>query len=166
MTDYEALDKYIMRYITIKTPKEIGEMVGVEPRVVLARKDELLSSMDVLTVDQQRVKLIAELNEVIQKAMERADRTDDEYYAGMLNSAVNAQKEILKQLEFQERRNSGQIEQLNRLRVRELVKLMSMVMGELVPYLAEKYGADPEEITGVFYEKLEIEAARMEQEAD
>ena len=166
MTDYEALDKYIMRYITIKTPKEIGEMVGVEPRVVLARKDELLSSMDVLTVDQQRVKLISELNEVIQKAMERADSTDDEYYAGMLNSAVNAQKEILKQLEFQERRNSGQIEQLNRLRVRELVKLLSMVMGELIPYLAEKYEADPEEITGVFYEKLEIEAARMEQEAE
>lgn len=156
------LDSLILKYIGVKTPRQIAEMVGVDPKVVLARKDELLNEIDVLTLDQKRAKLIVELQEIARNAMEKAKNIPDEFYAGTLNAAVNAQREVLRQLEVQEKRDTDAVMQLNQLRIRELLRLMDAVLGSGVAVIATRFNLDQEELMEVFYELMEVESERLE----
>lgn len=157
------LDKMIRRWIGIKTPREISEMTGVEVKEILARSAELFDEVDVLTLKQQRAKIMAELAEVTHRALERAQSTDDEFFAGMMNAAVNAQREVLKQLELAERRDDEDVERLNALRVRELVGLIDRVVSMGVAQIAQVHGLDREELMRVFRGLLEVEAKRVDE---
>lgn len=166
--DISAVDRKIIRGLGEKTPREIAHELGMTPEEVLVRKDQILNEIDVLTIEQKTQKLLHDLTMIANAAWDKAKNVSDEFYSGTLNTAVNAQKEILRQIEILERRresNLSQVDQLNRLRVRELIRLISVVMDELVPYFEAKYGADRDEIEGVFLEKLEVESRRMEEEA-
>lgn len=157
------LDRMIRRWVGIKTPREISELTGVEPREIIARSAELFDQVDVLTVKQQRSKIMAELGELTQRTLDRAKSTDDEFFAGMMNAAVNAQREVLRQLEVMERRDDEQIDRLNALRVKELVALIDRVVISGCELMAEEYGLDAGELLSVFKAQLEIEAKRVDE---
>lgn len=165
MNETRSLDRLISENIGLKTPKEIAALAGVTPGDVLRRKDELFDEIDVLTTHQKKQKLLIDLQVIAQDALERAKNMPDEYYAGALNASVNAQKEILKQLENYDKYDAERVEQLNRLRVREIVRLISYVLDALVPILEAKYGVDRNEIEEMTYELLEVEASRLDAEA-
>ena len=165
MEDYTALDRLIMKHIMTKTPKEIADMAGVAPHEVLHRKDELLNSIDALTLDQRRALLIFKLSEIAEDAMETSKHIESEFYAGTLNSSIAAFKEVLRQIEVTEKRDTDRVERLNMLRVRELVNLMDRTVVAGAVELAGRFGVEESEILEVFQGRLQIEAKRMEDEA-
>ena len=135
-----------------RTPKQIADELGLPPAEVVRRTREMLGSVDVLTIEQQRQKLMIDVGRIARKAEEAFDNVYDERNkSGLLNSAVNAQKEVLRQLEKMETRNAGAVDALNRMRVAELVRLVETAvvdtLAELVP--------DREDAMDVFYGYLE-----------
>ena len=135
-----------------RTPKQIADELGLPPAEVVRRTREMLESVDILTIEQQRQKLMIDVGRIARKAEEAFDNVYDERNkSGLLNSAVNAQKEVLRQLEKMEDRNAGAVDALNRMRVAELVRLVETAvvdtLAELVP--------DREDAMDVFYGYLE-----------
>lgn len=135
-----------------RTPKQIADELGLPPAEVVRRTREMLESVDILTIEQQRQKLMIDVGRIARKAEEAFDHSlDERNKSGLLNSAVNAQKEVLRQLEKMETRNAGAVDALNRMRVAELVRLVETAvvdtLAELVP--------DREDVMDVFYGYLE-----------
>ena len=135
-----------------RTPKQIADELGLPPAEVVRRTREMLESVDILTIEQQRQKLMIDVGRIARKAEEAFDHSlDERNKSGLLNSAVNAQKEVLRQLEKMEVRNAGAVDALNRMRVAELVRLVETAvvntLAELVP--------DREDAMDVFYGYLE-----------
>ena len=135
-----------------RTPKQIADELGLPPAEVVRRTREMLESVDILTIEQQRQKLMIDVGRIARKAEEAFDNSlDERNKSGLLNSAVNAQKEVLRQLEKMETRNAEAVDALNRMRVAELVRLVETAvvdtLAELVP--------DREDAMDVFYGYLE-----------
>lgn len=142
-----------------RTPKQIADELGLPPAEVVRRTREMLESVDVLTIEQQRQKLMIDVGRIARKAEEAFDNSlDERNKSGLLNSAVNAQKEVLRQLEKMEAQNAGAVDALNRMRVAELVRLVETAvvdtLAELVP--------DREDAMDVFYGYLETAASNYE----
>lgn len=142
-----------------RTPKQIADELGLPPAEVVRRTREMLESVDILTIEQQRQKLMIDVGRIARKAEEAFDNSlDERNKSGLLNSAVNAQKEVLRQLEKMEAQNAGAVDALNRMRVAELVRLVETAvvgtLAELVP--------DREDAMDVFYGYLETAASNYE----
>lgn len=162
--DQERADSLISRYIGRRSIREIAEMTGMRPEEVMNRKSEIINNVDVLTVQEKRAKLLYELDELAADARERAKDTSDEFLSGMLNSSVSAMKVILVELARAEKANEGAVEQLNQLRVRELLRLVDSVLVSGVREIAEKYDLDERELTDIFQDRLIEEARALEVE--
>lgn len=162
--DQERADRLISRYIGRRSIREIAEMTGMRPEEVMNRKSEIINNVDVLTVQEKRAKLLYELDELAADARERAKDTSDEFLSGMLNSSVSAMKVILVELARAEKANEGAVEQLNQLRVRELLRLVDSVLVSGVREIAEKYDLDERELTDIFQDRLIEEARALEVE--
>lgn len=141
-----------------RTPKQIADELGLPPAEVVRRTREMLESVDVLTIEQQRQKLMIDVGRMARKAEEAFDNSlDERNKSGLLNSAVNAQKEVLRQLEKMETRNAGAVDALNRMRVAELVRLVETAV---VNTLSEIDPANYDENMKIFYGYLETAASR------
>lgn len=162
--DQERADSLISRYIGRRSIREIAEMTGMRPEEVMNRKSEIINNVDVLTVQEKRAKLLYELDELAADARERAKDTSDEFLSGMLNSSVSAMKVILVELARAEKANEGAVEQLNQLRVQELLRLVDSVLVSGVREIAEKYDLDEGELTDIFQDRLIEEARALEVE--
>ena len=136
-----------------RTPKQIADELGLPPAEVVRRTREMLESVDVLTIEQQRQKLMIDVGRIARKAEEAFDNSlDERNKSGLLNSAVNAQKEVLRQLEKMETRNAEAVDALNRMRVAELVRLVETAVQDTLSEI------DPEnydENMKIFYGYLE-----------
>lgn len=140
-----------------RTPKQIADELGLPPAEVVRRTREMLESVDVLTIEQQRQKLMIDVGRMARKAEEAFDNSlDERNKSGLLNSAVNAQKEVLRQLEKMETRNAGAVDALNRMRVAELVRLVETAV---VDTLSEIDPANYDENMKIFYGYLETAAS-------
>ena len=136
-----------------RTPKQIADELGLPPAEVVRRTREMLGSVDVLTIEQQRQKLMIDVGRIARKAEEAFDNSlDERNKSGLLNSAVNAQKEVLRQLEKMEVRNAEAVDALNRMRVAELVRLVETAV---VDTLSELDPANYDENMKIFYGYLE-----------
>lgn len=155
----ERVRDQIWRMVGRKPLRVIAEELNMKPEDVLAVKREMLDSVDVLSIDQQRQQLMIEIRMVAQDARQAAERTIDEYKAGLYNSAIAADKELLKQLAAIERKDSSAVERLNEMRVRELLRLMDRVVTLSVSEIAAKHDLDAHELTEVFQNRL-VEAAQ------
>lgn len=157
--DQSRIDEMIWEYSGIKPVREISELTGLKPEEVMRRKTELIDSVDVLSIQQKRQRLLIELDGMARDARERAANTIDEYYSGMLNSSVAAIKTLLNELSRMEKQDSGKVEALNRKRVEELVSLVREVVDESVAEISETYGLDDQELFSIFNQRM-IDAAQ------
>lgn len=157
-----AADKLIMRHIGKKSPTEIAELTGMDRDWVLKRKNELLEEIDVLTVEQMSQKIVIELQQTAEMAMERARTALDEFKSGLFNSAIAANKEVLKQIQAIRNSSNVAVESLNRLRKMELLRLMEKVVDAGSVEVAERYGLDQTEVLGIFRAKLVEQAQAIE----
>lgn len=160
--DQERADRLISRYIGRRSIREIAEMTGMRPEEVMNRKSEIINNVDVLTVQEKRAKLLYELDELAADARERAKDTSDEFLSGMLNSSVSAMKVILVELARAEKANEGAVEQLNQLRIRELLRLVDATVARSVREIAATHDLDETELMEVFQGYLVEEARELE----
>ena len=161
--DRDRIDKAIWKSIGIKSVRQIADETGLKPEEVLRRKNELLDEVDVLSIQQKRQRLLIELDGMARDARERAANTVDEFYSGMLNSSVAAIKTMLTELARMERQDSGKIEALNNLRIRELLRLIDVTVARAVTEIANTHDLEEAELMEVFQGHL-VEAAREVEE--
>lgn len=159
LIDQDRIDKAIWKSIGIKSVRQIANETGLKPEEVLRRKNELLDEVDVLSIQQKRQRLLIELDGMARDSRDRAANTVDEFYSGMLNSSVAAIKTMLTELSRMERQDSGKIEALNNLRIRELLRLIDVTVARAVTEIANTHDLEEAELMGVFQGHL-VEAAR------
>ena len=154
LIDRDRIDKAIWKSIGIKSVRQIADETGLKPEEVLRRKNELLDEVDVLSIQQKRQRLLIELDGMARDARERAANTVDEFYSGMLNSSVAAIKTMLTELARMERQDSGKIEALNNLRVKELLSIVEEAVVTSVKTISNTFETPEEEMMGIFQENL------------
>lgn len=166
--DDAALDARLLASVGIKSVAEIAKEEGVAPHEVRARVNTLLESIDVLTIQQQRTKLLIGLRGVVAKAEKRlsdiGDAVDDREYAAVLNALTGAVRVQLQELARMEKADDSKVEALNNLRVRELLKLLDSVVVTSVREIADTYELDESDILEVFQNRLVEAAAEMDME--
>lgn len=164
LIDQDRIDKAIWKSIGIKSVRQVADETGLKPEEVLRRKNELLDEVDVLSIQQKRQRLLIELDGMARDSRDRAANTVDEFYSGMLNSSVAAIKTMLTELARMERQDSGKIEALNNLRIRELLRLIDVTVSRAVTEIANTHDLEEDELMEVFQGHL-VEAAREVEEA-
>lgn len=165
--DQEALDAQLMRMVGHKSTSEIAKELGMAPHEVRVRINEMFDNIDILTIQQQRSKLLITLNRIVDQASQRIDsiggQVDDREYAAILNASTSAINVHLRELARLEKADTTQIETLNNLRVQELLRLMDAVVTSSVEELVETHDTvDYEEVMALFRDKLREEAAKID----
>lgn len=160
--DWTRVDRQIVKWMGKKSVREIAEETGVPQADLMRRKQELVESVDEITLQMQRLQLMATLQEIADIALERAKASVDEFKAGLFNSSVAAVKELLKQVDRLESRGNTAVDALNQLRIREIVRLMGRVVDSGVQEIAQAHGLDEADLKEVFTSRLVLEAAEMD----
>lgn len=159
LIDQDRIDKAIWKSIGIKSVRQIADETGLKPEEVLRRKNELLDEVDVLSIQQKRQRLLIELDGMARDARKRAEGVIDEYAAGLWNAATSAVKTMLTELARMERQDSGKIEALNSLRVKELLSIVEEAVVTSVKTISNTFETPEEEMMEIFQENL-IRAAQ------
>lgn len=151
----------------IKNVRQLAELTGLPPEKVYAARQQIFEEVDPLTIQQQQMKLMVDLHEMVELAKKQAeDSTDPRNHAGLINAAVNAVEKTLKQLRMLEKDESAQVTELNNLRVRELIRLVGAVVEAGVSEISEVHGLDSEELLEVFRRHLVSEATAFDARAE
>ena len=159
----DKIRRQVWKRLGTKSIRDIAADTGLKPEQVIEVKQQLLDEVDVLTFAEQRMKLMVTLHEIVELAKERAEEsTDPRNHAGMINAATNAVEKTLKQIRMLEKEDTSKVEQLNALRVRELLSLMTAVVSSGCDEVSETYGVDREELEAVFTDRLVVEARNRE----
>src|SRR5690606_38089768 len=116
----------IWRGMGVESARETAEKVGMKPDEVLRIRKELLDSVDALTVQQKRQKLIVDLQDIAQRVQEDYDSAPWEFKAGLMNSGISAMKTVLVELNRTAKGEQEAVDRLNELRVRELLRLIDV----------------------------------------
>lgn len=157
------LEKIVWRSLGVKSVRQISEETGLNPEQIFAVKREMLDSVDVLTVQEKRTKILVAMEQLAQDALDRADGASDEFAAGMLNAARGAMKDMLTEFNRASKQDQGAIETLNALRVRELVSLIQEVVDISVVEIVDRYDLDKQEVFDVFNGNLAKAAKKRDE---
>lgn len=160
--NWDRIDRLIVAAYGKKSARQLAEETGLSAEELLQRKQELVDSVDELTILMQKHSLIGDLQDVAEEAKNAAKNSQDEFKAGLYNARVAAIKLLLTQLEKLERNSNVAVESLNALRVKELLRLMDRVVFTGAREIAKSHGIDEAEILNVFQETLQIEAEKMD----
>lgn len=156
MTDLEEftidprIEKQVWRGLGVKSLKQIADETGLSRDQIIRLRTELLDSVDILTEQQARTKLLKELEDMVYEVRDRAEKSSDEFYAGMMNSALGAIKAIQAERQRMSKENKDVIEHLNGMRIKELLRLVDTVVTRTFQDIATKYELDEEELFEIF----------------
>lgn len=165
MTDMEIdprLEKIVWRSLGIKSVRQISEETGLAPEQIFAIKREMLDSVDVLTVQEKRTKILVAMEQLAQDALDRADGASDEFAAGMLNAARGAMKDMLTEFNRASKQDQSAIEQLNQLRIREILRLVDGTVARTFAEISETHGIEEDELLSVFQRHLKPAAEELD----
>lgn len=164
----EEIDHMLLRKVGVQSTAEIARELGIGPLDVRKRVNELLEDIDVLTVQQERTRLLIELRALVNRATERLDQIgtglSDREFAQVLNSTSQTIRVHLQELDKMEVKDDEALKELNRRRVAELLKLMDRVVLTSVQEIASAHGLDETEMLEVFSSRLVEAAAEMDLE--
>lgn len=159
----ERIDRLIRKgLMSSKTVRQMAEETSLTPAEVLRKKTDVLEGVDVLTIQEKRSLFLMELSDMAREVRERAGRTIDEYYAGMINAATGNIKTMLTELARMEKTDNSKVEALNQKRVAELVSLMREVIDISVVEVAAKYKLDESELFEVFNRRMREAAEKRD----
>lgn len=155
----DRVDRIIWRGMGIQSVREMAEDTGLKPEEVLRRKNELLESVDVLSIQEKRQRLVIELDGIARDARARAAEVADEFASGLWNSAVAAMKTYLSELARMEKADTGKVEALNQLRIKELLRLVDTTVSRTFKEISAVHEIPEDEMMNVF-QGLLSESAR------
>lgn len=166
-TDDIEIDPRIYRVLWkglgVKTVRQLATDTGLEPDQIYAIKRDLYESVDELTVQQKKHKLLVTLEEIAQSTQEDYDAAPYEFKAGLANSAIAAMKTIMVELNRVSKEDQGAIEQLNALRVKELFALIKEVVEVSVEQVSDAYDLDRDELFEIFNGNLAKAAKKRDE---
>ena len=110
--------------------------------------------MDVLSVEQKKQKFIVMLEEIAHDTKEDYDNAPYEFKSGLMNSSIAAMKTIMVELNRTSKEEQGRIEQLNALRVKELLRLVDKTVATTLAEIATTYELDEDELQSIFQSHL------------
>lgn len=158
----DRIEKLIWRGLGRKSARQIAEEAGVSPEVVLRVKRDLLESVDVLTTQEKKTKLVVDLQDIAQRVQDDYDKAPFEFKAGLMNSGIAAMKAVLTELNRTAKGEQEAVERLNSLRVRELLDLVNATVVAGVAEIAETHGLDEGDLLAVFNRHLNEEAQKRD----
>ena len=161
--DQERIDRTIWSRVGKDPVSSIAKATGLKPEEVLRRKNELLTNVDVLTIQQKRQKLLIELDEMAADARETAKSMPSEFYAGTINASVSAIKTMLGELNRMESKDSAAVDRLNSLRLKEITRLIDQVVILSVREIAAEHDLDEDALMEVFQDNLVRAAQEIEE---
>lgn len=162
VADDTRIERHIWRNIGKKNARQMAQELGVSPDDILRVKMTLVDSIDELTLQVQRAKLLSTLQELADDAQERAANTDDRNYAGMVNSATASIKTLLTELNRASKADDGRVAELNRKRVAAIVQLMQATVEKGVATLSGQYQLDEFEVFQIFNSALRDAAQELQ----
>lgn len=159
----ERTRKAVWDGIGRKSARKIAEETGLSPEEVFAIKRDLLDGVDELSVQENRQKLLIQLQDIATDAYESfKNATDERNKAGLLNSALSGIDKALKELGRVSKAEQDRIDTLNGLRVRELLRLIDTTVARTLEEIADIHGLDEEELLGIFQKFLRPVADEMD----
>lgn len=156
------VEAIVWRGLGVKPLKQIADETGHSRDDIIRIREEVLSSVDELTVLQKRQKLIMSLEEMSQVAREDYDNAPFEFKAGILNSAISAISKIQAELNRMSKADQSRVDELNQKRIRELVSLIREVVDTSVSEVAEAHDLPEDELFEVFNRNLEAAARKRD----
>lgn len=166
--DEDQVDRLLLRYVGTKSTTEIARELGMAPHEVKARITVLLDNIDVLTIQQERHRLMVTLNDVARRGQERLDEIGagltDREWAQVATTITTSVKIALDQLARMEAKDDEKVQELNALRVQELLRLMDAVVTTSVKEIADRFLLNERDLLSIFTAKLSEEAAKMDME--
>lgn len=156
------LEKIVWRSLGVKSVRQIAEETGLNPEQIFAVKREMLDAVDVLSIQEKRTKILVALEQLAQDALDRAKDSSDEFSAGHYNAARGAMKDMLTEFNRVSKQDQGAIEQLNQLRVRELLRLVDSTVARTLEEIASRYDLDEADLQAIFQSHLKPAASELE----
>lgn len=156
------IERIIWKGLGVKSVRQMADETGLEPEQVYAIKRELLSAVDVLTVQEKRQKILIDMEKLAQDSLERAEGSSDEFFAGMMNTARGAMKDMLTALNQTAKGEQEAIERLNDLRVRELLGLIDRTVAYTLSEIASTYDLSEDALQDIFQKHLKPAAQELE----
>lgn len=166
MTDIEIddrLERILWRSIGVKSVRQVAQDTGLTVEQVSRIRTQLVDGLDDISIDQKRMKLLVDLQEIADKARKDYDSADDtDSGSKLLTASIGAIKTVLQELARIEKASSTAVDSLNLLRVRELVSLVQEAVDASVPEISEKYGIDSDDLFMIFNANLGKAAMKRE----
>lgn len=151
----DRIDRLIWKSIGRRSLRQVAEETGVPLEQLAFRRTELLDSVDELTIQQKRAKLLSDLQGIADKANEDYDNEPDKDKGSkLLTAAIGATKAVLDQLSKMEKADTSKVEALNALRVRELVSLIQEAVDISVPEISKEYDIPEQVLFDIFNKNL------------
>ena len=158
------IENLIWRGIGRKSVRKMAEETGLSVERVAQIRTQLIEGVDEITLDMKRSKLLADLQEIADKAREGFDSADDtDSGSKMLTAWIGALKTILGEMRQIEKSNTGAIDALNQMRVRELLRLIDVTVTRTFSRISERHGISEDEMQEVFQSYLQPAASELEQ---
>lgn len=156
------IQRTIWRGLGIKSARQMADETGLDAEQIVLIKKELIDNVDILTINQRRQKMMVNLEQYANEAHDAATNAPAEFKAGLMNTAVAAMKELVRQLALLQAESSAEVQSLNQLRIRELMRLVDEAVLLSVKELAIEHGLDEDSMMQVFAENLRKAAERRE----
>lgn len=160
-------ERAIWRGMLTKSVRQLADETGLTTDAVLRIRNQMLESVDALSIDQRRTKLLVELQEISDRARQEFETTTDaRSKAPLLATSVSAMKVVLGELRNLEKTGSAEVDTLNALRLQELTTLMRETVDGGVAEVAEKFDIDKQLLFDIFNAKLMEAATRLNERHD
>lgn len=170
MNDLEEIEidsrteNLIWRGIGRKSVRKMAEETGLSVERVAQIRTQLIEGVDEITLDMKRSKLLADLQEIADKAREGFDSADDtDSGSKMLTAWIGALKTILGEMRQIEKSNTGAIDALNQMRIRELMRLIDLTVAKTFAVLSERHGLEEDEMYEIFQGFLKPAAMELQE---
>ena len=160
--DDDAISRYVWKRIGKESARDMAKALGVTPDEILRVKRELAESIDEISIQVQKARLMRTLQEIADDAKDEFETAPAEFKAGLLNRSVAAIKTLLVELNRTSKQDSEAVAALNQLRVKELYLLMTEVVETGIDTVSERHKIPKSELVGIFNEKLADAARRRE----
>lgn len=146
-----------------KPVRELAETTGLSVEQVIAARNELLSGIDSLSVEQTQTKLLMDLQELAEVAKSEFETTPDaRSKAPLLAASISAMKLVLQELRMAAKDQSPAITALNEMRQRELVTIYAETGMPFLAWLEENPESTLSERTAKYQELLTDSARAMD----
>lgn len=160
--DELRIEKWIWRNVGRQSVREMAAELGVSPEAVLKVKRDMVDSVDPITEQVLRAKLLRQMHDLADTAQERASDAEERNVAGLINASAGAIKNLFVEYNRAAKQNDSAVQALNEMRVREILRLIDTAVAKTLGDISEQYDLDNDVLQGIFQGYLRESAEEMD----